>query len=804
MSTPMPPDRSRPDRGRGAGPRRWCTDLALGARFALTGGREGLLRTALTALGVGLGVFVLLLAAAVPQVLHAAVDRKAARAVVPAAEGTGPSDRTLLTAELHGAFHDRALGGRLVQPEGTRAPVPPGLSRLPGPGELAVSPALAELLASPDGALLKERFAHLRVTARIGDEGLTHPAELSYYQGSDRLRGPGAGVERITAFGDRGTPFRASPLVALAITTGCVALLAPVAVFIATAVRFGGDRRDRRLAALRLVGADVRTTRRIAAGETLTSALLGLLGGAALLLAVRVPLSSLTLFGLGVFPSDVVPDPVLAAVIALAVPLCAVAVTLLTLRRVTVEPLGVTRTAPPLRRRLWWRALLPAAGVALLLPQAAGGLRSGDAAGAQLILGTALLLLGIAALLPWLLDATVARLGRARFGGQAWQLAVRRLQSSSAAASRSVSGITVAVAGAVAVQLLLAGVWTGLGAPSATTPWTEVTAREGTLPADRAPGMSARLSATPGVLATRTLVTGYADTYRPQHQRSDAGTSADAASEPYPFTVADCATLRAQAHIGACSDGDVFLAGGPDGGGPRPGERLALEPSLGPTDHRASAVWTVPAAARRTTVADRGTPLGLPTPTVLATPKALPPTLLHRPTLTVLVRPAPGDPDALERLRNTAAHIDARTEVSVYRSAAPDETLDLTRRALTAGAVAVLLLIGCGLLITAVEQLRERARLLSALDALGTPRGVLARSLLWQTALPVALGLALALTCGLALGSLLLHMAGRPLLPDWWGILTLTATAAAVILTVTALSLPLLWRLMRPEGLRTE
>ncbi|MFI6770655.1 FtsX-like permease family protein [Streptomyces sp. NPDC050355] len=802
MSTPMPPDRSGPDRGRGAGPRRRCTDLALGARFALTGGREGLLRTALTALGVGLGVFVLLLAAAIPQVLHAAVDRKAARTVVPAAEGTGPSDRTLLTADLRGAFHDRALGGRLVQPEGIRAPVPPGLSRLPGPGELAVSPALAELLASPDGALLKERFAHLRVTARIGDAGLTHPAELSYYQGSDSLRGPGAGVERITAFGDRGTPFQASPPVVLAITAGCVALLAPVAVFIATAVRFGGDRRDRRLAALRLVGADVRTTRRIAAGETLTSALLGLLGGAALLLAVRVPLSSLTLFGLGVFPSDVVPDPVLAAVIALAVPLCAVAVTLLTLRRVTVEPLGVSRTAPPLRRRLWWRALLPATGVALLLPQATGGLRSGDAASAQLILGTALLLLGIAALLPWLLDATVARLGRAGFGGQAWQLAVRRLQLTSTAASRSVSGITVAVAGAIAVQLLLAGVWTGLGETSATTPWTEVTTRDGTLPADRAPGMSALLNATPGVLATRTLATGYADTYRPQHQRSDADTSA--ASEPYPFTVADCPTLREQAHIGACSDGDVFLAGGPEGGGPRPGERLTLEPALGPTDPRAPAVWTVPSTARRTTVADRGTPLGLPTPTVLATPKALPPTLLHRPTLTVLARLAPGDPDALEHLRNTAARIDARAEVSVYRSAAPDATLGLTRRALTAGAVAVLLLIGCGLLITAVEQLRERARLLSALDALGTPRGVLARSLLWQTALPVALGLALALTCGLALGSLLLHMADRPLLPDWWGILTLTATAGAVILTVTALSLPLLWRLMRPEGLRTE
>lgn len=55
-----------------------------------------------------------------------------------------------------------------------------------------------------------------------------------------------------------------------------VVLLTPVAVFIAAAVRFGGERRDRRLAALRLVGSDRSMTRRIAAGEALAGALLGL------------------------------------------------------------------------------------------------------------------------------------------------------------------------------------------------------------------------------------------------------------------------------------------------------------------------------------------------------------------------------------------------------------------------------------------------------------------------------------------------------------------------------------------------
>ncbi|WP_414505271.1 FtsX-like permease family protein [Streptomyces sp. NEAU-L66] len=133
-----------------------------------------------------------------------------------------------------------------------------------------------------------------------------------------------------------------------------------------------------------------------------------------------------------------------------------------------------------------------------------------------------------------------------------------------------------------------------------------------------------------------------------------------------------------------------------------------------------------------------------------------------------------------------------------------EDAITVFRHGLTAGAAAVLLLIGCGLLITALEQLREGARMLSALEALGTPRAVLGRSVLWQTAVPVALGLALAVGCGVSLGALLLHMVDRPLRLDWSGILTLSGTAAAVILGVTALSLPLLWRLMRPDGLRTE
>ncbi|KOT91212.1 integral membrane protein [Streptomyces sp. NRRL F-5755] len=792
----------------------------MGVRFAVGGGRDGWVRTALTALGVGLGVAVLLVATAVPHAVATAVARDNARSD-RLIEDSRPSAHSLLVAETDTAYRQQPVRGRLVQPDGGRPALPPGVTRLPGVGEMAVSPALADLLASPDGALLCDRFQGTRVVGRIGDEGLAGPGELAYYQGTDRLTGIGAGVTRIHGFG-RGLDPHASgeaaaenPVLLLAVLVGCAALLTPVAVFIAVSVRFGGERRDRRLAALRLVGTDRATTRRIAAGEALAGSLLGLLTGAALFLAVRYPIARIRMLNLGVFPSDVVPDPWLTALVAVAVPVCSVGVALFGMRRVTVEPLGVTRSAPPVRRRLWWRLLLPAAGAALLWPKAAGDAAIvGTGAGVQVVVGTSLLLLGVAAVLPWLLDAVVARFGGG--GVPSWQLAVRRLQLSTTAAARSVSGITVAVAGAVAVQLLLAGVQTtdpALGyqmyRPSDANQ-VQVGSWSGHWTASHAAAMFQRLRETTGVRSSYGVLL---DGAAPASSDQPAAPGRDAPPEYYALAVGDCDALRRLARIDRCADGDVFLSKGsgiPDSPTdfeaprlPAPGARLAISPDSSPEATRNPTTWTLPHTAR--TVAPRANLFSLAPTKILATPGALEPALLRAPTAEAEVHLDPDRPDAVEYVRNAAARFDPLLHVT-----APGDGLrapgvyDIVGSALQAGAVGVLCIIGAGLLITVLEQLRERRRLLSTLDAFGTPRRTLGRSVLWQTAVPVVLGLALAVGCGLGLGLLLLHLVSKPVLPDWPGIAALTGTAGAVILAVTALSLPLLWRLMRPDGLRTE
>ncbi|MDM4721970.1 hypothetical protein QTQ03_21120 [Micromonospora sp. WMMA1363] len=426
-------------------------DLIFGARLAFTGGRDGWTRTMLTALGVGIGVALLLLAAAVPGALQARQARGDARS----ADGMGElpaAANTLLAWQFTTEFRGTPVRGALLRAEGPQAPPPPGVAALPGPGEVVVSPALRDLLASPDGRLFAPRLGGAQIVGTIGKQGLVGPRELTFYRGSDALTSHNA--VRIDRFGSppTGTQEPWDGSLRLLVVIMVVVLLLPIAVFLGAAVRFGGERRDRRLAALRLVGADKRMICRIAAGEATAAALLGLAVGGVLFALGRQLVPLVTLWDISVYADDVRPSLPLLAVIVVAAPAVAVVVGLIALRGIVIEPLGVTRRATTTRRRLWWRLLLPAVGLALIYPLVGG---RDDATGTdyQVAAGSILLLMGTVTLLPWLVDLLVRRV---RGGPVAWQLAIRRLQLDSATSARLVNGIAVAVAGTIGLQMLFA------------------------------------------------------------------------------------------------------------------------------------------------------------------------------------------------------------------------------------------------------------------------------------------------------------------------------------------------------------
>jgi len=782
---PQPPSRSAAT----------LRDLGLGIRFAAAGGREGWIRTLLTAVGVGLGVALLLLASSVPHLLDERSARDAARGETRISDSPDTnavkSDSSVLRINVTTEYHDRTVAGHLMRADGPAPVRPPGVARFPGADEMVVSPALKELLAAPGNELLRERLPYA-ITGTIGDAGLRSPGELLYYAGSDTLT-TAAGGHRIAGYGNPEDGEPLPPLLVVLTVMVCVVLLVPVAIFIATAVRFGGDRRDRRLAALRLVGADIRTTRRIAAGEALFGAVLGLLIGLVFFLVGRQFVGAVEIWDVSAFPADLVPDPLLALLIVVAVPLTAVLVTLVAMRSVVIEPLGVVRRGRDRGRRLWWRLLMPFAGLAVL--GFTGRVGKYEVVNPfPIAAGAVLVLVGLALLLPWLVEACVNRL---RGGPVPWQLATRRLQLSSGAASRAVSGVTVAVAGAVALQMLFAAMNADFNRMTGQDPTrAQFAGYSENVTGEAATSAIEQFRATKGV----DVVIGSVEAY--------ASKPGDYAEDDIPpttsLTVGTCATLRELARIGACQDGDTFVvhpANDKDMSdwvdqAARKGEVVEIGSGSGKPLR-----WTLPADSP--TVTGRTDPMGTPHWGIMATTGAVDASKLPGAQITAQIRVDRSVPDVAEHVRNTAARIDPGMRFVTLDSVERDRQYASIQTGLQVGATVVLLLIAASMLVSQLEQLRERRRLLSVLVAFGTRRTTLSWSVLWQTAVPVVLGLAVAVAGGLGLGATLAWMTEKSV-SDWWLFLPLTGAGAALILLVTALSLPSLWRLMRPDGLRTE
>lgn len=740
----------------------------------------------------------LLTAASVPHLLTERSSRDRARAEVAASRDAvvPKSDTTVLRVNAATEYRGIGVEGFLMRAEGAHPVLPPGVEAFPGPGEMAASPALRELLASPEGALLKERLPY-RVTSTIADPGLRSPHELYFYVGSDSLT-PATGGHRLAGYGDDTPAEPLTPVLVVLVILICVVLLSPVAIFIATAVRFGGDRRDRRLAALRLVGTDIRTTRRIAAGEALFGSLLGLLAGLAFFLVGRRFIGHIELWNHSAFPSDLTPALWQAALIAVAVPLSAVLVTLVAMRSVAVEPLGVMRHTGSRRRRLWWRLLVPALGLAVL------GLTGKVEEDAPvdpypIAAGAVLVLFGLALLLPWLIEAGVSRL---HGGAPAWQLAVRRLQLNSGAASRAVSGITVAVAGAVALQMLFAAVGDEFESMTGQDPSrAQFHTFSEKVTGDAAARTIEEFRATKGV----ERVIGTVETYatKPGTYKEDEVTPTTS------LTIGDCATLKELAEISSCEEGDSFVVH-PRGDKEmsawvdetaRKGEQIELNASLDWSPGAKPVLWTLPEDTP--TVTTSRDPIGEEHWGIMATVGAIDPRTLPSAQTIAQIKVDEGVEDVAEYVRNTAARIDPGMRVATLASTERDRQYASVQTGLRLGAAATLLLIASSMLISQLEQLRERKRLLSVLVAFGTRRVTLGWSVLWQTAVPVTAGLLVAIAGGLGLGAVMTWMLDKTV-TQWWLFLPMAGAGGALIVLVTLLSLPLLWRLMRPDGLRTE
>ncbi|MGC5288423.1 FtsX-like permease family protein [Micromonospora sp. DT231] len=411
--------------------------IRFGLRLAVAGGREALTRLLVIAAAVAIGSGLLLTTLAGVNAVNAQLTRYASMYPQASAGDADP----LWWSTRFDYFHGKQIIRIDVAATGATAPTPVGVPTTPGPGQFYASPALRDLLAAHPADQLGDRYPG-RDLGTVGPAALTSPDTLLVIAGGtpDRVAAlPNA--KKVTSVGD--TP--ALPETTVNLILGVIAggLLFPVLIFIGTATRLSAARREQRFAAMRLVGATPRQIAMVAAVEAAAAAVAGTAVGFALFYALRDPLAGIPFTGMPFFPSDMSLGLLDILLVALGVPAGAAVAAQVSLRRVRISPLGVTRRVTPRAPRAY--RLIPALlGVAVLVFAIGFKPETSDGQAAVFLPGLLLIMAGLVLAGPWL--TMVGARVLARYANRpATLIAARRLADNPKAGFRAISGIMLAL-----------------------------------------------------------------------------------------------------------------------------------------------------------------------------------------------------------------------------------------------------------------------------------------------------------------------------------------------------------------------
>ena len=727
----------------------------LGLQLTLRSGREALARLLVTAAAVAVGVALLL---GVLAEFHAYQDNGNKQcwsctqgAPVP---GTLPAHGELWNNSVD--FYQGQTISRLdVAALGPGAPVPPGITHLPPAGDYYASPALAALLATVPADQLGARFPGTMI-GTIGQPGLSGAGELAIYIGHtpaqlDQIPGT-AWVTSINSAPDHEV---FSPFFRYAFGIGVLAVVFPILVLIATSTRLAADRREERFAALRLVGGTPGDIRIVATIEAMISAFLGAALGTVIFLLVRPALAGAALVGTQYFESELTPTLAGYAAMLIGVPIAAAIAALVSLRRVQISPLGVTRRATP-KPPTFWRLVALVIGLGVFAYGLSKTTR--QSIGAPAYPGLHLTMIGLVIAGPWLTAQAARLFGRIASGSSAL-LAARRLADNPKRAFRAVTGLTLAVFLGTMVGLLVPAVNATEATPTAGA-LSDILIGQAGLPAAAGQHLISGISAIPGAAVY------------PLYDLS-------AGAEPKMVAVS-CADMRAVGGLGQCA----------------PGMRAVQVQDDSIFDDN---------------------PVYGDKPIVSATSPAYTGNLTKLPLQTVLIKV--NSPATLERVRtylavNAPPQVGGDSGNSPTPSRTFGETLQIrTARATTfekimyAAVALTLIVAGCSLAVSVGGGLVDRKRPFTLLRVGGTPASVLSRVVLLEAAVPLvtatvvaaAIAYATTLTAFLRLAPVgtAIPQLGR----DYYTIMGIGLVAA---FGVIALTLPLLRRMTAPSTIRFE
>jgi hypothetical protein len=337
-------------------------------------------------------------------------------------------------------------------------PAPPGVRSFPEPGTAFVSPALAELIANTPGDRLGDRFG--QVVGTIGRAGLASPDERVAVVGADPDDLGPVDLDAVRAaaeeFGSRlpSTPSVLTPIHSFAsgsvdetlelyrdmALVAVVLVSVPAFMLVGSAARLTAARREQRLAAVRLAGATPGAVRALAAAETALGAAAGAVVGVGAAMLLAPLLHGVEVAGGSWFTSDLRLSLPAAFALMVGAVLVSVVAAVVSLRRVTSQPLGVARASEPQRAR-WPRAIgvvVSFAGMVVAMTSARGG-----GAAFVLVAALAFVILSLGLVGPWI-ASLVGRVMALVARRPATLLAGRRITEDPRAAYRVVSAVVLA------------------------------------------------------------------------------------------------------------------------------------------------------------------------------------------------------------------------------------------------------------------------------------------------------------------------------------------------------------------------
>jgi len=555
----------------------------LGLRLTLKGGRESLVRLLVTTVAVAIGVTILLGVFADFHAFEKTSDRPSWESTsgIPVASVPAPTPKAELWNYSENIYKGRFIEQLDVGTLGAGAPLLPGIAKLPGPGQFYASPALAALLKTVPKSELGNRFPGVQV-GTIGEAALSFPNELAVYVGLApqqfaNLTGTAEVTHIATAAQLQGT----TGIYKDAFGVAALAILFPLLILINTATRLSASRREERYAAMRLIGATPHQINVIASVDAIFGALLGAVLGSVIFLAIRPAVADISFSGVKFFSNYVTPTIWEYLGLIIIVPTVAAIASLVSLRRVTISPLGVSRkTTPPKPRS--WRLIPLIVGISLFIYAGNhinnGGTGKGNPG--PLFGGFLLIMVGLILSGSWLTMQVTKLL--ARFARSASSLlAARRLSDNPKGAFRTISGLVLAVFVGSVVSVLVPALNQAQN-PSGQTSLSNVLRvpystgpLDAGIPPTAAASLVSKMESYPGAVVVPfytnpAFIAFQQQQFAAQSDQSGSGKRVNIMMAPNPNinppddSIASCVSLAKLSTLGTCSPGVKAVTVTPD------------------------------------------------------------------------------------------------------------------------------------------------------------------------------------------------------------------------------------------------